>query len=471
MVALKAKKKPNFTNGPMFFRILTFTIPIILTSIIQQLYGTADQIVLGQFSSNANAIGAIGSTSSMTNLVLNVLLGCSVGASVLVAQGIGAKNDDDISKTVHTAITFAAIGGAVITVTGLIIARPILVALNTKPEMLEDAVLYSRIIFLGAIGSAIYNFGAAILRSTGDSRTPLVVLTSTGLVNVILNVVFVAMLNMGIAGVAIATITAKYISAAVVIIKLTRASDATRLIFKRLGIDKRIFGKMMKISIPSAIQSSMFTLSSLFVTGAANVFTPAEVSGKAIAANIENYVSVLISAFYQAALTFVGQNYGAGKFDRVKRAAFYVIAWVTIMTVLSSAVEIIFAREIAYIFIDGTHPEAEIIADAAARRMYIMLPLMFVQGFMTTSTGYLRAIGYSVPPMIAAIVINCGIRIMWITFIFPLPGFTSFLGLYSIYPMTWILCSAINLTIILSVSKKAFAKKAAELEAKAENAN
>ena len=463
MTAVKTKVKTHFTEGPMFLRILIFTLPIILTNVIQQLYGTADQVILGHFSGNPNAIGAIGSTTSMTSLVLNFLLGCSVGASVTVAQSIGAKDNDQISRAVHTAITFATIGGAVITVLGIVVTKPILIALDTKPEMLDDAILYASIIFLGAIGSALCNFGAAILRASGDSRTPLIVLTSSGLVNVLLNVLFVAILNIGIAGVAIATVISHYLSAAAILIKLMRAKDATRLNIKRLGIDKQVFRKMMKISIPSALQTSTFALSTLFVTGAANYFSPAEVSGKSISANIENYVSVLISAFYQAALTFVGQNYGAGKFNRVKRAACCVFAWVIMITVISSTVEIIFAKDIAYLFIDRTLPDAAAIADAAARRMYIMLPLMFMQGFMTTSTGYLRAIGCSVPPMISSIIVNCGFRILWITLIFPLPGFTTFLGLYSIYPMTWILCSIIQIVLILVVSKKAFAKKAEEL--------
>lgn len=467
----KAKTKPNFTEGGMFLRILTFTIPIILTNLIQQLYSTADQIVLGQFSGNANAIGAIGSTSAMTSFVLNILLGCSVGASVLVAQSIGAKDDVAISRAVHTAITFAAIGGVVIAITGLLISRPLLLALNTKPEMLEDAVLYSRIIFLGALGSALSNFGAAILRAKGDSRTPLIVLTASGLVNVILNLIFVIVFGMGIAGVGIATITSLYISAAAFIIKLTRATDATRLIIKRLGIDKRIFKKMMRISIPSALQTSTFSLSSMLVAGASNVFAPVEVSGKSIAANIENYVAMLISAFYQAALTFVGQNYGAGKFDRVKRAGFYVVGWAVTITMLSSALELIFAKDIAYFFVDSTLPGADLIADAAVRRMNIMLPLMFMQACMTVSTGYLRAIGCSVPPMISSIVINCGLRIAWIMFVFPLPGFTTFLGLYSIFPMTWILSSTVQLVLILTVSKKAFARKQAELAESLQNAN
>lgn len=462
----KALKKPNFTEGPMFLRILTYSLPIIISNIIQIFYNTADRIVVGQFSGDPNAIGAIGSTATLTTLILNLVIGISVGISVTVAQSVGAGRDDDISRAVHTSMTFALIGGAAVTVLGVAVTRPILLLLDTKEVMLESAVLYATIIFCGTVGTVIYNFGAAILRAVGDSRSPFVILTLSGIVNVVLNLVFVICFSMGIAGVALATIISQYASAAAVILKLMRSDGAIRLDLRKLGIHVATFKRILRIGVPSAVQTTIFSISNMFIASALNTFTPEEVSGKTISANLEEFVVQILNGFYTATVTFVGQNFGAGKFRRLKTAYIYCMIWSVSLTFTFAMLEVAFAEPLSRIFVDANAENAAAIVAASVRRINIMQPFMFLWGLMNASTGYLRAIDCSIPPMIATIFTNGVTRVLWTTFVFPLPAFKSFEGLYMIYPITWAACFGINLIISAFVSKRAFRRKAAELEAK-----
>ncbi len=462
----KALKKPNFTEGSMFFRILTYSLPIIISNIIQIFYNTADRIVVGQFSGDPNAIGAIGSTATLTTLILNLVIGISVGISVTVAQCVGAGRDDDISRAVHTSMTFALIGGAAVTVLGVAVTRPILLLLDTKEVMLESAVLYSKIIFCGTVGTVIYNFGAAILRAVGDSRSPFVILTLSGIVNVVLNLVFVICFSMGIAGVALATIISQYASAAAVILKLMRSDGAIKLDLRKLGIHGATFKRILRIGVPSAVQTTIFSISNMFIASALNTFTPEEVSGKTISANLEEFVVQILNGFYTATVTFVGQNFGAGKFGRLKKAYIYCMIWSVSLTFTFAMLEVIFAEPLSRIFVDANAENAAAIVAASVRRINIMQPFMFLWGLMNASTGYLRAIDCSIPPMIATIFTNGISRVLWTTFVFPLPAFNSFEGLYIIYPITWAACFGINLIISAFVSKRAFRRKAAELAAR-----
>jgi len=462
----KALKKPNFTEGPMFLRILTYSLPIIISNIIQIFYNTADRIVVGQFSGDPNAIGAIGSTATLTTLILNLVIGTSIGVSVTVAQSVGAGREDDISRAVHTSITFALIGGVFVSVLGVAVTRPILLLLDTKEVMLESAVLYATIIFCGTIGTVIYNFGAAILRAVGDSRSPFVILTLSGIVNVVLNLVFVICFSMGIAGVALATIISKYIAAAAVIVKLMRSDGAIKLDLRKLGIHGATFKRILRIGVPSAVQTTIFSISNMFIASALNTFTPEEVSGKTISANLEEFVVQILNGFYTATVTFVGQNFGAGKFERLKKAYIYCMIWSVSLTFTFAMLEVIFAEPLSRIFVDANAENAAAIVAASVRRINIMQPFMFLWGLMNASTGYLRAIDCSIPPMIATIFTNGITRVLWTTFVFPLPAFKSFEGLYMIYPITWAACFGINLIISAFVSKRAFRRKAAELAAK-----
>ena len=248
-------KRASLTEGPIFSKMLLFALPVILTGILQLLYNSADSIIVGRYSGDPNALGAVGSTGTVTGLLLNMFMGLATGTSVLVSQFFGARNESGVSRTVHTSMTFALFGGIILTLIGELGASPLLTLLDTKPDLFDSALLYVRIIFLGAPAAAIFNFGAAAIRSLGDSKTPLIILAASGLINVLLNLVFVLGAGMSVGGVALATIISQFISAIGVIVVLMRTDGPHRLRFRELRVDIPILKRMLKIAVPSAISS------------------------------------------------------------------------------------------------------------------------------------------------------------------------------------------------------------------------
>ncbi len=456
---LLVKKPKNLTEGGLFWKILLYALPVIMAGIMQKLYNTADQIVVGQFSGDANALAAIGSTSTVTSIVLRLVIGISAGTSVVVAQYWGAKRHDDVKRSVHTSMTFAMVGGVIVAFIGIFVARPMLTWLGTKPEIYEAACNYAMIIFIGTPATAIYNFGSAIMRATGDSTTPLYILAVTGLSNIGFNLLFVLGFGMSVEGVAIATIIAQYLSAFTVLYLLGRSKERSyRLEWRHLRIDTAVFKRILKIGVPSAIQGMMFSVSNLFMLSTTNTFTTPEISGKTISASIEEYVSLALDGVYQGTLTFTGQNYGAGKKDRVKKTFFYSLVHSVSVAVILSGICLLFARPIASIFVESGNVSREAILDAAVLRMSIMLPSMFLQGIMNTTSGYLRGLGCSLPPMLAVTFSSCFLRILYLFTLFPmLPH--SFVYLYMVYPITWTICFLINFVNIAIFAPRAFAKK------------
>ena len=311
-------KKRNFTEGPIFFKILTFALPIMITGVLQILYNMADNIVVGQFSGDPYALGAVGSTSSLNNLVITLIMGTAAGTGVVVAQCIGARRDRDVSRAVHTALIFSLFAGVALGAIGFIISRPVLTLIGTQESLLDSAVLYMRIISLGIPATAIYNFGSSILRSAGDSKTPLIILTSTGILNVLLNLFFVIVCGMSVDGVALATITAQYVSAFIVILILAkRKGEAYQFSFKKLCFDMILFKRIIRIGIPSGVQSSFFSIANIVLTNGINSFgMPEMITAYTICNNIDAITYVACNSFMQASLTFTGQTYGAMKYAR-----------------------------------------------------------------------------------------------------------------------------------------------------------
>ena len=462
------KKPKNLTEGGLFWKILLYAIPVILAGIMQKLYNTADQIVVGQYSGDPNALAAIGSTSTVTSIVLRLAIGISAGTSVVVAQYFGARRKEDVKRAVHTSMTFALIGGVIVAFIGIFLARPMLAWLGTKPEVFDSAANYAIIIFIGVPATAVYNFGSAIMRATGDPTTPLYILAVTGIANIGFNLLFVLGFGMSVEGVAIATVISKYLSAFVVLYMLGRSKeDACRFEWKHLGIDIAVFKRILKIGIPSAVQGMMFSISNLFLLSTTNTFTTPEISGKTISASIEEYVSLALDGVYQATLTFTGQNYGAGKRDRVKKTFYYSLVHSVSVAVILSAICLVFARPLASIFVEAGSLSYTEILDAAVLRMSVMLPGMFLQGIMNTTSGYLRGLGYSLPPMLAVTFSSCFLRILYLYTLFPLLPH-SFVYLYMVYPITWTICFLINFVSIAVYAPRAFAKKSLAVSAKKE---
>ena len=458
VIKMSGNRSTHITEGPLFRRIFTYSVPIMITGILQLLYNAADQMVVGRFSGDPNALGAVGCTSSLNNLIINFLMGISIGSSVVIAQTYGAKKADEVSRAVHTSLTFSLIGGIFISFVGFFACKPLLILMGTQDIFLKNAILYVKIICLGIPASAVFNFGATILRSTGDSRTPLIILASTGLANVALNLVFVIFLHMSVAGVATSTIISQYLSAVWVIIKLARSNDCFKFSFSKLGINITSLKKILVIGLPSGIQSSLFSISNVTIQTAANTLPAEVISANAISTTVEGFTYHTMHSFQQSAITFTGQNYGACKSERVKKSLIYTMIQVIAVGVIIGYIEILFARPLSNIFIDPTAPNKLAVLDAAEVRIRIMLGTYFLCGIMEVFSGYLRGLGYSITTMICSLTGACLLRIAWTQFIFPLEPFNNPVGLYMCYPVTWLMtCVALGIFCIV-YSKKSFKK-------------
>ncbi len=446
------KKKADFTKGKIFVPILLFALPIIATGILQLLYNTADQVVVGRFSGDANALAAVGSTSSLTHLVVNFLIGISTGTGVLVAQLFGAKQLDRIGSAVHTSLTFAFFGGIAVGAFGFFAAEPLLTLMDTKPEVLAQATLYIRIIFCGLPALAVYNFGAAALRSMGNSRTPLVILSLSGLANVGFNLVFVIVLRMSVAGVALATIIAQYISAVCVVAVLARSDGPHRFSFKKLGIELSTLCRVLAVGVPSALQSCLFAFSNVIIQSATNTFPTTTVSAFSIGNTVEGFTYIAMNSFYHAVLTVVGQNYGAHERGRIRKALLYSLIQVTAVGLLVAGIEILFAEQLATLFVDTSLPEAPLIVSATVSRMQLMLSTYVLCGIMDVLTGYLRGIGYSLWPMFSCVFGVCAVRVFWVFVVFPLVP--TPIGLLISFPISWGLTILFHGITCIFASKK-----------------
>ena len=444
-----SKTKQSLTEGPIFTRMALYVLPIMLTGILQLLYNMADHMVVGQFSGDTTALAAVGSTASLTNLIVNLFMGITAGAGVIVARNYGAKDYDTLSRAVHTSMLFALIGGIAFSIIGIAVSAPALELMGTKSEILDKATLYMRIICLGVPATAVYNFGATILRSVGDSKTPLFILSTSGLVNIGLNLFFVIVCGMSVEGVALATIISQYISASVVVVILNKRKDTVyALNFKKLKIDKKLLALILRYGIPAGIQSSLFSISNVRITSAVNSFDTATVSGKTIAGNIDGILYTSLNSYLHAAMTFTAQNYGAGKPDRIKKSLGSALLQVLVVGLSLSSLLLLFGREFASLFIDAHDPNKEAVMRAVMGMLYVTVPLYFMCGIMETLSGTLRGLGYSLAPMITSVGGICVLRIIWIFTAFTLEEFHTISGLYLCYPITWT-ATSLTLGIIL----------------------
>ena len=450
-----AKTKRNFTEGPIFFRILLFALPIMLTGILQVMYNMADNIIVGRFSGDTGAVAAVGSTGSLYNLVMNLILGTSGGTGVIVAQHYGAKRHRELSEVVHTAISFSMILGVALSAIGLVISEPALTLMKTRPEVMDRAVLYFRIICLGIPATAVYNFGAATLRSIGDSKLPLTVLSITGLVNVGLNVVFVKYCHMTVEGVALATIISQYLSAlTVVFVLIKRKSEPYSLSLKKLRINMGFLKRILRLGLPAGLQGMLFSISNIFILSGMNTFPPTTVAAYTIANNIDAITYTTMNSFQHASMTFVGQNYGAKKYDRIKKSAVFCLLLVSVVGILVGQVELLFGEQLSSLYIADDDPTRDTVIKTAMEIMAVLLSTYFMCGIMEVLTGSLRGLGYSIAPMIMCLTGACGLRILWVTLIFPLERFNTHKGLVLSYPITWIITIiALLITLIVAMAK------------------
>lgn len=428
--------KKNFVEGPLFFKIFTYAAPIMLTSILQIVYNMADNIVVGQFSGDPLALAAVGCTGSLTGLIVNLLIGISGGTGVIVAQAYGAKNHDMVSRAVHTSVGFALVGGLVFMIFGLLISRPALIWMGTKEELLDLATLYMRIVCLGIPASSLYNFSAAGLRSVGDSKTPLAILSASGLMNVLLNVVFVVLFGMSVDGVALATIISQYTSAIwVLLVLIRRKNECYNLNLRKIRIEGAVLARVLRFGIPAALQGTMFNISNTLITSAANGFSNAALSAKTIVGSIDGICYCALNSYFHAAMTVTAQNYGARKRDRIDRAFIFSLLQVTTIGILLGQLVLLFSNPLASLFIDPADPNKDAVLMHCTELLNVLLQTYFLCGVMETLSGWLRGLGYSLMPTLVSVAGICGVRILWIYVFFPM--FPTIMGLYYCYPISW----------------------------------
>lgn len=434
--AHKPLKKINMTEGPIFSSIIRYTLPIMLSSILQLLFNAADLIVVGRFC-NDLCVGAVGATGSLVNLITNLFIGCGAGVAVCAANAIGSGNKDLTEKIVHTAIPLAVILGACMSVIGLVFSRPMLELMSTPKDILPLSAIYLKIYFLGAVPNFLFEFGAAVLRASGDTKSPMKFLIISGVTNLVLNIIFVTLFGMDVDGVATATVIAQTVSAALIIITLLQRRDECRLVLKEMKIRVSVLKKIIKIGLPAGFHSTIFSISNIIVQASINSFgDPAIVSGNAAAANIEGFVYMAMNAFYQTSLNFTGQNMGAGNFKRVSQVVRRNMVCVCTVGVLGGLAINVFAKPLLSLYVPGN---AVAIQTGITRMSYIGL-FYFLCGIMEIFTGAIRGMGASLTVMIISISSVCGIRLLWIFTVFQMEQFHTIDSLYISYILSWIGC-------------------------------
>ncbi len=443
----------DMTEGPLLKKIILYTLPIILTGVLQLLFNAADLVVVGRFGSDTS-VASVGATSSIINLITNLFIGLSVGAGVAVAHGLGAGKSDEVHKTVHTAIPTALVSGVILTVIGIFGSRFFLELMGTPDDVINLSATYMKIYFIGITSSMVYNFGSAILRAGGDTKSPLIYLTIAGIVNVILNLIFVIILKMDVAGVAAATTVSQTVSAVLILRALMKRDDACRLTFSKMRFHRRQIIRIIQIGIPAGIQGSLFSISNVIIQSSINSFGSVVMSGNAAAGNIEGFVYMSMNSFSQTAINFTARNYGAGKIDRLCKIMWLCLSSVFVTGLTLGFTARFFGENLLSIYIPD---KPEDISYGLIRMTYICIPY-FLCGLMDVTTGLLRGINYSVLPMIISVVGVCVFRIVWIYTIFRIPEYHTLQSLYISYTISWSITFLTELIIYIVLLKK-FRKK------------
>ena len=445
----RKKASQNMLNGPLFSGIILYTVPIILTSVLQLLFNAADLVIVGRFCGSVS-VAAVGATGALTNLIINLFVGLSVGAGVTVAHSLGGRQYDAAHRAVHTALLTAVISGMTVTVLGVLFSKDLLILMGTPENVLALSSVYMQIYFSGMVFTMVYNFCASILRAAGDTRSPLLYLSIAGVINVVLNVIFVTVFHMNVAGVALATTISQCFSAVMLVLVLMRRTDACKLVLKDLRIYKTQFLKILRIGLPAGLQGSLFSLSNVTIQSSINSFGDVVMSGNAAAANIEGFLYVSLNAFQQTAVNYTGQNAGAKQYDRVKKTLWICLASATVLGIVAPMLVYAFGPQLLSIYITDS---AQAIA-AGLTRLSVVCISYSLCGLMEVATGALRGMGASVTPMVITILCACGVRIGWVYTIFQIPAFHTPQSLYISYPVSWALCFTAQMVAFLFIYRR-----------------
>jgi len=443
---MKNKYEMDMCHGSLLRKILIFTIPLLCTSILQLLYNAADMAVVGRFA-GSTALAAVGSTTSLINLFLNLFINISVGVGVSVAQYYGAGEEDRVNDVLHTAVLFSVIAGVCVGIAGFFSCRSILIWMDTPITVLGQAEIYMKIFFLGAPANVLYNFGAAAMRSIGDTRRPLVYLTVSGLLNVVLNLFFVIVCHMEADGVALATILSQVLAAVLVVRCLMRTEGCCRLELKKLKIHGRLLGKILKVGLPAGLQSAIFSISNVLIQSGVNSFGATVMAGNSIAYNLEHFSYAGMNAVTQAGMCFVGQNVGGRQYDRIRKITLTCMGLVVAVSVVIGGLILLNGRTLL-----GLYSDDPLVVEKGMIRLVIMVAFYWLCGLMELFAYETRGMGQSVLPMICSIFGACVLRVAWVYTVFQ--QYHTLEMLYIAYPVTWTITLGMQFGLYCAVKRR-----------------
>ena len=452
----RASYEVDMLNGPLLGKIIRFSLALTMTNVLQLLYSAADLVVIGRFSGSETAIAAVGATNALVSLIVNFFIGLSVGVSVLVARGYGPGNRRSVEQVVHTSMTVALICGLVVMTIGLCFSKTFLVWMGTSDAIIDQSTLYLSIYFIGAPFNTIYNFGASILRSTGDTKRPFYFLSLAGLVNVILNVIFVCGFHIDVAGVAIATVASQMLSAILILLCLMKQDGMCRFTIRKMRIHGDVLREILRIGLPASIQNTLFSISAVMVQSSVNFFdvtyaapgTAPYTSGSSAANNIEGFVYTSLNSFQHAAMSFTGQNYAAGKYNRTRKIIRCCIFSSLVVAIIMGGAAIIFGKQLLSIYVPG---DTEAIF-YGYQRLVVLCSTYALCGFMEVLVGQLRGLGHSMVPMLISVIGICGLRVFWISVVFEMTH--DWVILFLSYPVSWIITITAQFISYYIIQKK-----------------
>ena len=439
----------NLTVGKIPRKVIIYTIPVILTALIQLLFNAADLVVVGQFCGSAS-VAAVGATTAFTHLFIELFLGFSSGVGSSAAQAIGAKDDKGVSEVVHTAIPLALLSGTFMAVIGICLSKSGLKLLNTPDDIIDLATSYIQIYFVGIPAMLVYNFGAAVINANGDTKKPLRYLTISGVANIVMNVIFVVTFHLDVVGVALATTISQCIAAVLVVMNLMKRKDASHLDIRNLHFDGEAVKKIVKIGLPTGLQNSLYPIANLMIQTNVNAFGSLAVAGCSAATSVGGFVGAFINNFYTTSLNFTGQNYGAKKVKRIYEQAKYCILFGFLICGVVTALVILFGRQLLGIYLTDS-PSA---IDEGMKKVYVMFPFYPVTGITSVLTGVLRGIGISVPTMFASIFSIFGVRLIWLLVMVNLLGYNNLYVINASFSISWTVQAIIVFFIYLYYKKK-----------------
>ena len=448
---MKRSYEMDLCSGPLLSKILLFSLPLILSGVLQLLFNATDIVVVGKFA-GSNAMAAVGSTTSLFNLLVNSFIGISVGANVLVARHYGERDYDGVQQTIQTALLTGLIGGTILIVLGVVLARPMLTLMATPDEVIDQAVLYMQVYFIGMPATMIYNFGAAVLRAVGDTRRPLYFLMAAGVMNVLGDLLFECLLGMGVAGTAIATVLSQCVSAALTVLCLVKSDGMCHLDLRRLHFHMDKFLRIMQVGLPAGMQSVIFNISNVLIQSSVNSFGAVTVAGNTAAANIEGFVYISMNALYQTSISFTSQNLGAKNYHRIDQTLVRCMCIVTLIGLVLGNGAHLLGNHLLHIYSD----DLEVIS-FGMQRLSVISVTYCLCGMMDVGSGVVRGLGYSIMPMLVSMVGACVFRVIWIFTVFRM--YHTLFTLYVSYPISWVLTVIAHMICYLIVRRRIFPKK------------